>query len=293
MKSHLHLLQPLQIGPLTVPNRLMMTTHNPKMTDVRYRHYIEERAAGGVGLIGIPILHEAVSSLSFNSTGRINPVFSADWDAPPDPNTAEGQTFFNELLTPRLRTYADIVHRYGSICFGQIAERGAGRLPETFQPRIAPSSITDSQVRARPHELSTEEVEELIHIFGLSSARIKARGLDGVEIHGAHGYIVEQFLSPLTNRRTDKFGGSYDNRLRFLEEIIIEIRRTCGDTYPIGLRMTGYQDQPGGWSVVDSQELARRVGPSLAYINVTAGMNQALSKGLTPIRRTVDPFTRV
>lgn len=275
------LLQPIEVGPFRLRNRLMLTTHNPKMTDVRYRAYLRERMKGGIGLVGIPILHEAVTSLTFVSTGRIDPSYSADWDAPPDAATAAGQTFFDNLLLPRLRACAEIAHEHGAIIFGQVADRGAARLPEMFQPRIAPSPVVDPQVCAVPHELETDSVERIISIFGKSAARIKNAGLDGVEIHGAHGYLVEQFLSPLTNHRTDRYGGSFENRLRFLEEIIQSIRHECGPDFPIGLRMTAHQEVADGWTIEDSKKLVTTLGKFFAYINVTAGTIKALRHGVT------------
>ena len=275
------LLQPIQLGPLTVRNRLMMTTNNPRFSDVRYLDYLEERVAAGVGMVGIPILHGNISSLSSSSTGKIDRAFSADEDAAPDPSTEEGAAFYDELLIPRLKSRADIAHRHGAVCFGQVADRGAARLADNFQPRIAPSAIPDDQVRDMPHELSVEEIARVVGAFGRSAARIKKAGLDGIEMMGAHGYLIEQFLSPHTNRRTDSYGGTLHNRMRFLEEIMQAIRTACGNDFPVGMRLTAQQHFSTGLVLEEAREIAAALGSRVTYINVTRGTFFALQGGVT------------
>lgn len=273
-------LSPIRIGNLQVRNRLMLTTHNPKMNEERYLAYLEERVAGGVGLVGIPILHETVSSLSFVSTGKMVRAYAGDGDGSPDPESEEGAAYYDELLVPRLRVRADIIHKHGAFCFGQLANRGAIRLPDTFQPMVSPSGLADDHVRIASHELTTDEVRRVVKLFGRSAARIKKGGLDGAEIHCTHGYLVEQFLSPVTNRRTDRYGGDAERRMRFLLEIIEEIKTTCGDDFPIGMRVSGYQDVEGGMSTDDIKAVVARTTDSVVYVNVTAGTIGALQKGV-------------
>ncbi|QPC31221.1 FAD-dependent oxidoreductase [Caldimonas thermodepolymerans] len=274
------LLSPIQIGGKQVRNRFMLTTHNPKMNDERYLAYLEERVKGGVGLVGIPILHETVSSINFINTGKVVPAYAGDGDGTPDPESEEGAAYFDETLIPRLRARADIVHRHGAYCFGQIANRGSIRLPDTFQPMVSPSGLADDHVRMASHELTTDEVRRIVKLFARSAERIKKAGLDGAEIHCTHGYLVEQFLSPATNRRTDRYGGSAENRMRFLLEIIDEIKTRCGDDFPIGVRISGYQDVEGGMTTEDIKAVVKRITNSLAYVNVTAGTIGALQKGV-------------
>ncbi|MSQ72930.1 MAG: FAD-binding protein [Betaproteobacteria bacterium] len=275
------LLQPIAIGPLTARNRLMMTTHNPKLTEARYLGYLEERVAEGPGLVGVPVLSESVSGLVFAAGGNIDPAYSSEWDAAPDPATEAGAAFYDSFLLPRLRARADIVHRHGGLCFGQLAERGAARLPETFQPRIAPSTRRDDFVRANPHELEPDEISRLVRLIARSALRVQQAGLDGVEIHAAHGYLVEQFLSPFTNHRSDRYGGSFDNRIRFLEDIMDDVRDTCGAAFPIGIRISARQQVKGGLTVEDAQRLVQRISSRLAYVNVTAGTISGLEDGVT------------
>lgn len=275
-----HLLSPLDLGPFTVPNRLMLTTHNPKMSEARYLAYLEARMVGGVGLVGIPILHEAVSSLSF-----VPPVpglsTAGDPDGSPDPETEEGQAYFDATLIPMLQARAEIVHKYDAFCFGQIASRGAVRLPDTLQAMPSPSGVVDPQVRTVPHVLSPQEIRREVALFARSARRVQHGGLDGVEIHATHGYLVEQFLSPLTNRRTDEYGGGFEQRVRFLREIIAGIREQCGEAFPIGLRISGYQADRGGLSTEDVCRIVSVVQSELSYVNVTAGTIGSLGSGVS------------
>lgn len=89
-----------------------------------------------------------------------------------------------------------------------------------------------------PHELTTEEAEALVRKYVVGAVIAKAAGADGVELHAAHGYLINQFLSPFSNKRTDKYGGSFEKRMRLIEEIIFGIRKTCGKEFPIGVRLS-------------------------------------------------------
>lgn len=265
------LLSEIRIGNSTVPNRMMLTTHEPKMSERRYFRYLETRLAGGAGMIGIPVLHEAISTLAFADSGNLDHVGVDDIDNGPDAETDAGEAYYDHLLLPRLRARADLAHKYGAIAFGQVANRGAIRLPETFQAMISPSGLVDPQVCAQPHELSTGEVRRVIALFARAASRVQRGGLDGVEVHATHGYLIEQFLSETTNQRTDEYGGSLANRTRFLVEVVAAIRQACGPDFPIGMRISGHQAEPGGLTTHDICQIVRAVESDLAYVNVTAG----------------------
>lgn len=280
MTAHTTLLSPIDIAGLTVKNRLMLTTHNPKMSEARYLEYLRTRVTGGVGLVGIPVLSEAIATLSFVSTGKPEHIGIHDIDAGPDAESPEGIEYYDDLLLPRLRARAEIVHAAGAKVFGQIANRGSIRLPETFQAMVSPSGVVDPQVRAQSHVLTGDEVRRVVALFARCAARIKEGGFDGVEIHATHGYLVEQFLSPLTNLREDEYGGSAENRRRFLDEIIAATRATCGPDFPIGIRVSGQQAREGGMTPEDVGAVVAAVQPELAYVNVTAGTIMALDDGV-------------
>ncbi|GGV13471.1 FAD-dependent oxidoreductase [Streptomyces griseoflavus] len=274
------LLSPFAIAGRTVRNRIMLTTHNPKMSEERYLHYLETRVAGGVGMVGIPVLNETISTLAYVTPGQLDGISARDLDGTADPETEEGREFFDSLLLPPLRARADIAHRHGALVFGQVANRGSIRLPETFQAMVSPSGVPDPHVRAQPREMTTGEVERVVRLFARSASRIRRGGLDGVEVHATHGYLVEQFLSPSTNRRTDRYGGSLDNRMRFLTEVLEAIREECGPDFPIGMRISGLQAHPGGLTTDDITAVVRTVESSLAYVNITAGTIGALHDGV-------------
>lgn len=274
------LLSPIQVGKFTIPNRVMLTTHNPKMTEKRYLKYLEERVSRGVGLVGIPVLHEAISTIAFVDTGNMDHVGINDIDNGPDAETDEGNAYYDALLIPQLKARADVVHKHGGVVFGQIANRGAIRLPETMQAMVSPSGLVDAQVRAQPHELTNAEVKRVVKLFGRAASRVHRAGLDGVEIHCTHGYLIEQFLSETTNRRTDEYGGSLENRMRFLVEIISEIREVCGPEFPIAMRISGQQAEVGGLSINDICIVASTVEKDLVYINITAGTIMAIHEGV-------------
>ena len=108
-----------------------------------------------------------------------------------------------------------------------------------------------------PHELTTEEVWDNIHMFGDAALRAKKAGFDGVEIHAGHGYLVQQFLSQFTNRRFDEFGGSLENRARFACEICKDVKRKCGDDYPVIIKLSGEEKVPGGMTISDTKIFAK------------------------------------
>jgi len=274
------LLSPITVGGFTIPNRIMLTTHNPKMTEKRYLKYLEARVAGGAGLVGIPVLHEAISTLGFVDSGKLDHVGVHDIDNGPDAETEEGNAYYDDLLIPSLRARADVVHQYGGVAFGQVANRGAIRLPETFQAMVSPSGLPDPQVRAQPHELSTSEVRRVIALFGRAASRIQRAGLDGVEVHATHGYLIEQFLSRTTNHRSDEYGGSLENRMRFLVETIAAIRDACGPDFPIAMRISGLQAETDGLATDDICRIVQAVEDELVYVNITAGTIMALHDGV-------------
>ncbi|MER6150074.1 FAD-dependent oxidoreductase [Streptomyces hirsutus] len=278
--AYSRLLSPVTVGSFTIPNRIMLTTHNPKLSEERYLKYLETRVAGGVGLVGIPVLHEAISTLAFVDTGHLDHVGVHDIDNGPDAETEEGDAYYDERLLPSLRARAEIVHRHGGVAFGQVANRGAIRLPETFQAMVSPSGLPDPQVRAQPHELSTGEVKRVVRLFARAASRVQRAGLDGVEIHATHGYLIEQFLSRTTNRRTDEYGGSLENRTRFLVETIAAIREACGPDFPIAMRISGHQAETDGLTTEEICRIVKAVEKDLVYVNITAGTIMALHDGV-------------
>jgi 2,4-dienoyl-CoA reductase-like NADH-dependent reductase (Old Yellow Enzyme family) len=136
---------------------------------------------------------------------------------------------------------------------------GHGAVPETaggWRP-IAPSPVAFSDSYAKPDELTIDQIKSLQTAFAVAAERAVSAGFDVVEIHGAHGYLIHEFLSPFSNRRTDAYGGSFDNRTRFLRECVAAVRRLLPERCPLFVRISSTDWVEGGWDVDQSVELAR------------------------------------
>ena len=170
---------------------------------------------------------------------------------------------------PGIHRLANAVKKYGARIFVQLHH--AGRETSTHilgggRQIVAPSAVTCAAIGEEPRELTTAEVKEIINKFVMGALRCKIAGVDGVELHGAHGYLINQFLSPNTNLRTDEYGGSFENRMRFVEEIVTGIKNTCGADFPVSVRMSVDEFDEGGLDIPLSKKIAR----SLEAIGVDA-----------------------
>lgn len=224
-------------------------------------NYIRERARGGAGLIlpGYCYIDDKGSKSCGNQLG-----------------------VYKDNLIAGLNWIAEEIHAYGAKCFLQINHGGRQSTKESCgcQP-VAPSRIPiDDQ--APPDELSFEEIRGIIESFGKAAWRAKTAGFDGVEVHGAHGYLIGEFLSDFTNRRTDKYGGDLHARCRFLLEVIEKVRSYVGDDFPVGfrfsadeyLRLKGEAYLGKGITVDHAIQIARIVEDAgINYLHVTAGVN--------------------
>ena len=157
-----------------------------------------------------------------------------------------------------LRTLADACHAEGALLIGQLNMGGRQHLASNIAPfTIAPSAIACPRSGGVPHELSTREVEETIETYITCAVHCIEAGMDGVEIHGAQGHLIQQFVSPFSNRRDDAYGGSFENRLRFPREILEGCRRRLGRRAIIGYRMGVEEFTDGGLTIDDTTEIAR------------------------------------
>ncbi|MEJ2656742.1 MAG: NADH:flavin oxidoreductase [Desulfobacterales bacterium] len=143
---------------------------------------------------------------------------------------------------------------------GQTTAKNAGRQP------LAPSAVKVDQFPEIPAELSIDDIRDIIAAFGVGARRARAWGFDAVQLHGAHGFLINQFLSPLTNRRTDDYGGSMENRCRFLLEVYKEVRQTVGEDYPVLIKLNASDNLDGGLEIDDAMNAAR----SLSRANIDA-----------------------
>lgn len=254
------LFTPKKIGKCEIPNRLVVPamvtnycTEDGKITD-RYIKYIEEKAKGGWGLI---ITEDYAVNEHAKGYQFIPGLYRDD--------QIEG----NRKLT-------ETVHKYASKIFCQMYHPGrqsSHRVNGNVQPD-APSAITDVMSGGDlPHELTVDEIHQIVKDFGSTAKRVKESGFDGIEIHAAHGYLISEFLSPFTNKRTDEYGGCFENRTRFFDEIYAEIRKNVGEDFPVQVRISGNEYLLGGRTAADTYELVRHMNElGVDAIHVSNGM---------------------
>ncbi len=248
-------------GTVTVDNRIAVMPHTTLLsTDhlIGDRHiaYYEERAKGGAGLV-------IVETLIVHPTSQ------------PLMNEAFG---YDEREVPRYRELTAAVHRHGTKVFAQIAHGGRQLIDGSIsrRPLWGVSPVALSVASETPHEMDEEEIAELIDAYARCARYVREGGFDGVELHASHGYLIQQFFSPLSNLRTDRWGGALENRMRFAFEVIHAVRRAVGSDFVLGLRLSADEFVPGGLTTDDTQEIARRLVASgqLDYLSVSAGMGQ-------------------
>lgn len=202
-------------------------------------------------------------------------------------NAYEG---FNRASIPGFARLAHEVHAGGAAIFGQLYHRGRETLGDSEWPTWAPSAIPSPVDPQVPHEMTTSEIGEIVEGFGRSAANLREAGFDGIEIHGAHGYLVAQFLSPLANHRHDAYGGSFENRLRFLVEIIGSIRNHVDQACVLGLRVSADEGVEGGLRPADSARIAAAVAATgqVDYLSVTIGIRGSYVKDMSaPVGLTI------
>jgi 2,4-dienoyl-CoA reductase-like NADH-dependent reductase (Old Yellow Enzyme family)/thioredoxin reductase len=280
------LFEPLDIGGFTVKNRIVNTTHGTALGEARDLRYLKERAEGGVGLMG---LHGSLGVYNY-AVGPAPERTAPDWDErSPSPVTSAGIAHYDAIAVPYMQKRADVVHEGGAKCFAQVYHLGAAPHAQRISPAIAPSPVADPYDAIVPHALTEAEIEEVIVAFAHGIRRVKEAGVDAAEIHGAHGYLVNEFLSPYFNQREDRWGGSRENRTRFLLEIVDAARDLVGADYPIGVRIGVDGDGDNrGITVDELVEIARIVGPHVAYISVSGGNYAGFGDG--PERAYVSPW---
>ena len=173
-----------------------------------------------------------------------------------------------------LKKLADTIHRYDSKIFLQLHHPGreiAGAM-EPAGECVAPSAIPCPVVGDMPRAMTTAECEAMEQKFVRGAVLAKTAGMDGVELHAAHGYLLNQFMSPLTNKRTDKYGGDFFNRMRMIADIIIGIRYACGPDFPVSVRISADEYIPGGIDIAEGVRIARYLESlGIVSINVSCG----------------------
>ena len=252
------LFENIQIGNMNVKNRIMMSPMGTNMgvedghATVQLREYFAARAKGGVGMI-------AVGGGAVHPQGMVEPRLTALWD---------------DKYIPTLRKLTETVHNAaGDVKFGMQLLHGGRQA--NVKNKVAPSPIPSlAVVKGVPTELSVNDIKELATVsFGESARRCREAGFDFVEIHAAHGYLINQFLSPISNIRNDEYGGSLENRIRFLLECLVAIKKKAGNDFPVGVRLNGDDFVRNGLTLEESKKIAGILEENGAdYIHVSFGI---------------------
>jgi len=271
MLAFKNLFSPIKIGSLELKNRMVMA---PAGTDLAAPdgsvsegliRYHEARAKGGCGLniVEVAIIDPRGAPMS-------TPLMISD-----------------DKYIPGWRALADAVHNAGGKVFCQPAHIGRQAPPQYLhglQP-VSASSIPSSITRVVPHELTIEEIKELVQKYAGVARRAREARLDGIEIHCSHEYLIAEFMSPYTNKRTDEYGGSFWNRMRLPLEIIKTVRSVVGRNFPVGVRMSGDELIPGGRDVNESKMVARVLEEEggIDYISISGGVYASIHTMVAPI----------
>ncbi|MGN6702167.1 MAG: NADH:flavin oxidoreductase/NADH oxidase [Burkholderiaceae bacterium] len=280
------LFSPFALGPVTLRNRIAIapmcqySAEDGRATDWHMIH-LGHLALSGAGLL-------VTEATAVSPEGRITP-----WDL----------GLYSDDTEAALRPVVQAIRKYSSIpVFVQLAHAGrkaSSRKPweggQLIRPdeeggwqTVAPSALPHAEGEHPPVALDAAGLDKVKRDFVASAQRVQALGLDGIELHGAHGYLLHQFLSPIANARDDRYGGSLENRMRFPLEVFDAVRAALPDSMPVGVRISASDWVDGGWdveqSIVFANELKRR---GSAFIHVSSG-------GVSPLQKIpVEPGYQV
>ena len=256
-----NLLSPLKIGKSNVRNRILISAHVPGFADNhipgdKYIAYHRTYARSGVGLQitgGTPV-HE--SGLLSTNTDALRSL--------------------NDDIIPGYQRLSDAVHEEGGCILAQLAHSaGTVLINQPNRASWSASAIRSETTGNISHAMSTDEIEEVKNAFAAAAKRTDSGNMDGVEILGAFGFLPQAFLSPLTNFRDDEYGGSLENRMRFIVELLQVIREALGPDRILGLRLPGDEFEPGGLSLDDMKTITRIIAETglIDYLNIIAHTN--------------------
>ncbi len=284
MSGFEHLFKPIRIGSVEIPNRIchvptdISSSHADGSVSSRDIYHHETIARGGTGLI-------VVGATSPNRLTNRSTVTNLVADS--------------DTHIPGLARLAASMHRYGARCAAQLQH--AGR--QASLPRDGKQASNDVAVslpwsqshaivyanadekRKTVHVLTTDEVIEIVDEFSEAAWRVMQAGFDAVELHAAHGYLISQFMSPYLNHRTDRFGGSFENRMRFPLAIVQSIQDKCGRQFPVVIRYSADEWVPGGRELAESVEVAKvfeRAG--VAALDLSQCIQESPGAGFDPMQ---------
>lgn len=255
--------KPKKIGKLEIKNRFVrsatyegMATAKGEITDKLVKFY-KTLSKGGCGLI---ITGYAFVQQNGKASDKQIAVYKDDF-------------------IPGLKKIVDIIHEHGEGCKVALQIVHCGRQAGLLKEAIAPSAVLEKFTNKMPREMTAEEIEETIEAFSQAARRAKEAGFDAVQLHGAHGYLISEFLSPYTNKRTDQYGGNTDNRIRFVEKIYRRSRELVGDDFPILIKMNCDDFLEGGITLEESKKIIKKLARiGFAAIEISSCMWETVKR---------------
>ena len=251
-----NIFQPIDVGGVTIKNRIVRSPHGTGLQGEALIAYHEARAKGGVGMSTV------------EATGV-------------HPSAPSGIKLFSDDCIPLLESLANRVHPHGMKMFHQLYHNGASNaaMPETWSASPIPNPMSG----VIPVEMTKTMIDDVVGAFGAAARRVRDAGMDGVDIHASSGYLIHEFLSPALNKRTDDYGGSPDNRLRFLLEVIAAVRDAVGDAkFAVGVRLPNDDHVPGGLTPELNAQIAAAVDPLVDYVSLHMGAYWRFHKLIAP-----------
>lgn len=253
-----NLFEPVQVGNIIIKNRIVRSPHGTGLGGEDLIAYHEARAKGGVGM----------STIQATGVHRGAP---------------SGIPLFSDDCLPILTKISDRIRPHDMKLFIQLYHPGASvsplaGLPENWSASAMPNPMSG----IIPMEMTKSQIDDVVESFAKAAIRVRDSGLDGVDIHASSGYLIHEFLSPALNKRTDEYGGSLENRMRFMFEVIAAVRDAVGDDIAIGVRLPNEDYVPGGLIAEDNAVIAKAVDPLADYISLHMGAYWRFHKLIAP-----------
>lgn len=247
MARYDNLFHSVAVGPVTIPNRIVRTAHGTFLSGEPLIAYHEARARGGVGM----------STLEASSV---------------DAGAPSGLPVSSDAIVPFYRDIAARVHQHGMKLFQQLFHAGASTVTAgLLAPVESVSEIPNPLVNIVPFAMTQASIDAVAAAFGAAARRTRDGGLDGIDIHAASGYLLHESLSPALNQRTDEYGGSFENRLRLLREVIAAVRAAVGQDIAVGVRIPNEDYVPGGVDAALAARIAAAIEPLVDYVSLHMG----------------------
>lgn len=252
------LFEPGSINKLEIKNRIVRSATAERLADdvsgfpkIGLKELWVKLARGGTGLI-------ITGHMYVHPTGKCHP---------------EMVGIYEDAVIPTLKEYVKAVHKEGALIAAQINHGGMQSHKETIQQPFAPSAISKSFLQQPTREISIEEISLIIDSFAQAARRVKEAGFDAVQLHGAHGYLINQFISPFVNRREDEWGGDFSRRLHFLREVTKSVREQVGSDYPVFIKFGMEDGVEGGLVAEDGAKVIAEIASiGLDAVEISGGI---------------------